>query len=70
MSAPRTNIEKQKRHHLVPIVTIIVILILVGLGFVWWLSNETNDPIMPGEVTGPVEDLPPPALTPTETPSQ
>ncbi|TRW93064.1 hypothetical protein FNJ84_20505 [Paracoccus sp. M683] len=70
MSAPRTNIEKQKRHHLVPIVTIIAILIFVGLGFVWWLSDETTDPIMPGEVAGPVDDLPQPPPTPSATPSQ
>lgn len=70
MSAPRTNIEKQKRHHLVPIVTIIVILIFVGLGFVWWLSDETSDPIMPGEVTGPVEDRPQPTPTASPMPSQ
>ncbi len=70
MSAPRTNIEKQKRHHLVPIVAIVGILVFVGLGFVWWLSDETTDPIMPGEVTGPVEDQPPPAANPSAPLSQ
>lgn len=70
MSAPRTNIEKQTRHHLVPIVAIIVILVLVGLGFVWWLTDETTDPIMPGELNGPVEEIPQPQPTPPATPSQ
>lgn len=68
MSAPHTDIEKQTRHHLVPIVAIIVILVLVGLGFAWWLADETTEPTMPGEATQPVEAAPQP--TPPATPSQ
>ena len=62
MSAPHTNIEKQKRRHIVPIVAMIAILIVVIIGFVWWLGDETNDPEMPGQQGGPVEEM-------TQTPS-
>lgn len=70
MSAPRTNIDKQKRRHLVPIVTLIVILLAVGLGFVWWLADETSDPVMPGEVTGTADEISHPSPTPPITPPQ
>ncbi len=69
MSAPRTNIEKQKRQHIVPIIGMIVILILVGIGFVWWLADETNDPMMPGEETGPVDEMNQPAAPAAQAPA-
>lgn len=70
MSAPRTNVEKQTRRHLFPIVAIIVILIAVGLGFFWWLADETNDPTMPGEETGPVEEMTQPQTSQTPPPAE
>ena len=59
MSAPRTNIEKQLRQHRGPIIGMAVILLVVLLGFVWWLADETDDPQMPGDT--PVEEMTTPA---------
>ncbi|MFD1881165.1 hypothetical protein [Paracoccus pacificus] len=58
MSAPQTDPEKQVRNHLVPIVGIIVIVVVVLLGFLWWIGDETDDPAMPGETVGPIEEIP------------
>ncbi|MFC3568816.1 hypothetical protein [Paracoccus sp. TOH] len=70
MSAPRTNIDKQTRHHLVPIIGIIVAVLIAILGFLWWFDDETSNPEIPGEVPGPVDEVPAPAPAPatgTET---
>lgn len=58
MSAPRTNIEKQKRRHLVPIIGIVLVVLIALAGFVWWFGDETSNPEMPGQVPGPVEEMP------------
>ena len=57
MSAPRTDVEKQKRRHFTPIYATIAIVVLVVIGFVWWLGRETEDPDIPGETGGPVEEV-------------
>lgn len=49
MSAPRTNIEKQKRDHRWPLIGMLLVVILVVLGFLWWLGDETSNPEMPGQ---------------------
>lgn len=33
MSAPRTNIEKQKRHHMIPIIGIVLVVLIALAGF-------------------------------------
>lgn len=64
MSAPRTDLEKQKRHHLVPIIGIIAVVLIALAGFVWWFDDETSDPEIPGAVPGPVDEITePPAPT-------
>lgn len=68
MSAPRTNIEKQLRDHRVPLIGMAVIVVLVLLGFLWWINDETDDPAMPGDT--PVEEMtetPPAATAPAAT---
>lgn len=63
MSAPRTNLEKQKRHHIVPIIGIIVVVLIALGGFLWWFNDETTDPEIPGEVPGPVGEIAEPPAT-------
>ncbi|MDQ7262065.1 hypothetical protein NM680_09685 [Paracoccus sp. PS-1] len=69
MSAPRTNLEKQKRRHLVPIIGIIAVVLVVIAAFLWWFDDETSNPEIPGQVPGPVDEItePAPAGTGTET---
>lgn len=43
MSAPQTNIEKQKRRHRGPLVGMIVVVIAVGLGYLWWVGYEVAE---------------------------
>ncbi|CQR84445.1 hypothetical protein SAMN04488021_11173 [Paracoccus aminovorans] len=69
MSAPRTNIEKQKRHHLVPIIGIIAVVLIALAGFLWWFGDETNDPEIPGQTPGPADEIAaPPDATPAPAP--
>ncbi|MFB2595399.1 hypothetical protein ACEYYB_11170 [Paracoccus sp. p4-l81] len=49
MSAPDTDPERQVRRHWVPLIVMIVLVALTVLGFLWWVSDETDDPVMPGE---------------------
>ncbi|MFN4153178.1 MAG: hypothetical protein ACK4HF_00860 [Paracoccaceae bacterium] len=43
MSAPQTNIEKQKRRHRGPLVGMVVVVCAVIIGFVWWLGYEAAE---------------------------
>lgn len=63
MSAPRTNIASQLRHHRGPVIGIVVIIVVVLLGFVWWIHDEADDPAMPGDT--PVEEMTVPPETGT-----
>ncbi|NEX47189.1 hypothetical protein [Pseudotabrizicola algicola] len=47
MSAPQTNIDKQQRRHRGPLIGMILVVIAVGIGFVWWLGYEAaeSDPL-------------------------
>lgn len=49
MSAPQTDPERQVRQHRVPIYGTVILVILVLAGFLWWVSDETDHPEMPGE---------------------
>jgi hypothetical protein len=42
MSAPQTNINKQKRRHRGPLVGMAVVLTFVGLLLFWWLGEEAS----------------------------
>lgn len=68
MSAPHTDPERQVRRHWTPIVAMLLILLLVAVGFLWWFGDETSDPEMPG--TTPVEEMtdsPAPTADPAAT---
>ncbi|MFN4130663.1 MAG: hypothetical protein ACK4GC_12750 [Paracoccaceae bacterium] len=60
MSAPQTNIEKQKRRHRGPLIGMIVAVIAVVIGFVWWLGYEVteSDPVVSpqGQIDGRTGD--------------
>ncbi|RDW12816.1 hypothetical protein [Paracoccus thiocyanatus] len=60
MSAPRTDLDKQRRRHIGPIIGIIAVVLIALAGFLWWFDDETSDPEMPGEVPGPVGEVPEP----------
>lgn len=68
MSAPRTNLEKQKRRHLVPIIGIIAVVLVVIAAFLWWFDDETSNPEIPGQVPGPVDEITEPAPAGTAPP--
>jgi hypothetical protein len=44
MGAPDTNIQKQKRRHAGPLIGLSAILVIVLLGFVWWVADEADEP--------------------------
>ncbi|MDF3856295.1 hypothetical protein ACDP63_22355 [Paracoccus sp. P2] len=67
MSAPRTDLEKQRRRHLVPILGILAAVLIVLAGFVWWFNDETSDPEIPGQVPGPVDEIAEPPAAGMET---
>jgi hypothetical protein len=72
MSAPRTNLEKQKRRHIVPLLGM-ALVVLFGVGLIiFWQAEEASQgrgpgddrPTVPGterEVVPPMEDQPAPA---------
>jgi len=43
MSAPRTNIDKQKRRHRGPLIGMALVVVLVIAGFSYWLVDEAAD---------------------------
>ncbi|WP_103333681.1 hypothetical protein [Pseudotabrizicola formosa] len=52
MSAPQTNIEKQKRRHRGPLIGMIVVVLAVGLYYLWWVGYEVSESNPPqGEQT-------------------
>lgn len=69
MSAPDTDLQKQRRRHRGPLIGIALVLIVVALGFVWWLGEEVaqapEQPVPQTELAPPVatepeiETLPP-----------
>lgn len=71
MSAPQTNIEKQKRWHRGPLIGMAVVAIF-GVGMIFfWLMHEASNGDSPtkspegGAVTAPAAAVPAPATTAT-----
>lgn len=50
MSAPNTNVERQKRNHAGPLVGMLSVVIFAVVGLVWWLGSES------AEAPGPTQD--------------
>ncbi|MDO9581825.1 MAG: hypothetical protein Q7J24_01745 [Desulfomicrobium sp.] len=83
MSAPQTNLEKQKRRHRGPLIGMIVVVLAVGLYYLWWVGYEVAESDPPqgsqiqidgrtGEQVVPegMPDTPDPVMVPqTEQPS-
>ena len=70
MSAPKTNIETQKRQHIVPLIGMAV-AVAFGVGLIlWWQFEEAAQGRSPGsEVTDSPEARPTDATTPQTPPA-
>ncbi|MFE3836097.1 hypothetical protein [Pseudogemmobacter sonorensis] len=71
MSPPDTNIEIQKRRHRGPLLGIGAAVILVIIGFVWWLGGEfgAQSPAEPATPSpAPVSEIEPETETLPATP--
>ena len=71
MSAPRTNIEKQKRRHIVPLIGIglaallgVFLILSWGFGEVSDANPQQRDEVTEGATPAPVSDIPPDATMP------
>lgn len=67
MSAPQTNIERQKRRHRGPIVGItlgVVFVLLLVLGYGWTTGEETATPVLPTENAPATEPMANPTAAP------
>lgn len=60
MSAPNTNIEKQKRRHKAPLIALaIVVLVVIGLMALWIVDLSAEAP-GPNGAQAPLAEVPPP----------
>lgn len=62
MSAPRTNLEKQTRRHIWPLVGMAVVTLFAVLLIVFWLFEEVEDSEPPAQTNGteaPASPVPP-----------
>ena len=64
MSAPKTNIEKQKRRHIGPLVGIALALLVAGALLFWLLGNVLVDTETSTEVPIAPADVPETAIDP------
>jgi hypothetical protein len=67
MSAPQTDIERQKRRHVVPLIGIGAVTLFAVLLIVYWLFEEvaaSDPPSQEDEIEAPVSTTPPEAVTP------
>lgn len=51
MSAPNTNLEKQRKRHRGPLIGIVLVILFVGIILVWWLGDEFSMSENPGSTT-------------------
>jgi hypothetical protein len=65
MSAPKTNIDKQKRRHFVPLLGMALVAIFGVLLIVYWQFEESAQGLSPGDevptVSGTEREVVPPA---------
>ncbi len=51
MSAPQTNIEKQRRRHRGPLIGMALVVVFGVLLITWWLFEEASQAANPGDGT-------------------
>lgn len=56
MSAPDTNLKKQKRRHRGPIIGITAVLVVVAVLLLWMFSRTVSDAPEPAAESGPAEE--------------
>lgn len=69
MSSPRTNLERDKRRHIGPLIGTAVVTIFAVLLIIYWLFEEVqeSDPAAPiGEQDMPASPLPPDTTSPAQ----
>ena len=68
MSAPQTNVEKQRRRHYGPLIGISLAAVFGVVLIVFWLFEEaaTSDPPAPPEATETLPPAPTTIVTPEE----
>lgn len=67
MSAPQTNVERQKRRHFIPLIGIALVTVFAVILIVYWLFEEVSqaDPQSPEDTTEvPATEIPPEVITP------
>ena len=73
MAPHDTNVEKEAKRHATPLITMGVLVVLVLLGFLWWVSGATQGPEAVQEnaaeapATQPAPAATDPATAPTAT---
>jgi hypothetical protein len=56
MAPHDTNTEREARRHRVPLIGMAILLVLVALGFLWWVSHAMQGP--DETEASPVEEQP------------
>lgn len=64
MSAPKTNLDTQKRRHIGPLIGIVLSLVFVGGLILWWQYQATAENQARQSQPEDVQDAPP-AVPPT-----
>lgn len=57
MSEPDTDPQKQTMRHIGPVLGIAFVVIIAMFGFIRWIYDETDDPLMPGEAGGTADEI-------------
>ena len=73
MSAPQTNIEKQKRWHRAPLIGMVVVVVFgVAMIFFWLMheSGNSNPPKLNTQTQGQANPAEPAVAAPTPAPDQ
>ena len=72
MSAPNTNLDKQKRRHWVPLAGMALVVIFGYILVTYWLGEEAaqSDPASPAPIETPLEPVPGQALPQGEMPAE
>ena len=69
MAPHDTNVEKEAKRHATPLITMGILVVLVLLGFLWWVSGATQGPeaVQENAAEAPATQSVTPPATQTET---